>query len=62
MKRLKATEDPQWPRVYSLGRPRSRGHMPSLVGNSAQGLGVLGWALTRIRNLPLVLQIFLEVA
>ena len=36
--------------------------MPSLVDNSAQGLGVLGWALTRIHNLPLVLQIFLEVA
>ena len=30
--------------------------MPSLVGDSGQVLGVLGWALTRIRNLLLVLQ------
>ena len=37
----------------SLGRPRSRGRMPSLVGDSGQVLGVLGWALTGIRNLPL---------
>ena len=29
--------------------------MPSLVGDSGQVLGVLGWALTRIRNLPLVM-------
>ena len=27
--------------------------MPSLVGDSGQVLGVLGWALTRIFNLPL---------
>ena len=25
-------------------RPRSRGHMPSLVGDSGQVLGVQGWA------------------
>ena len=53
---LEATERPQWPRVYSLGRPRSRSRMPSLVGDSGQVLGVLGWALTKICNLPLVLQ------
>jgi len=39
-----------------LGSPRSRGRMPSLVGDIGRVLGVLGWALTRIRNLPLVLQ------
>ena len=38
---LEAAERPQWPRVYSLDRPRSRGHMPSLVGDSCQVLGVL---------------------
>ena len=51
-----AIESPQWPRVYSLGRPKSRGRMPSLVGDSGQVLRVLGWALTRIHNLLLVLQ------
>ena len=40
----------------SVDRPRSRGRMPSLVGDSGQVLGVQGWALTRMRNLPLVLQ------
>ena len=30
--------------------------MPSLVGDSSQVLGLRGWALTGIRNLPLVLQ------
>ena len=39
-----------------LSRPRSRGRMPSLVGDRGQVLQVLGWALTRIRNLSLVLQ------
>ena len=53
---LVAAEEPQWPRVYSLGR--SRGRMPSLVGDSGQVLAVLGWALTRMHNLPLVLQTF----
>ena len=54
---LEANEEPRWPRVYSLGRPRSRGRMPSLVGDSGQVLGVLDWAfITRIRNLPLELQ------
>ena len=37
---LKAAERPQWPRVYLLDRPRSRGRMPSLVGDSGQVLGV----------------------
>ena len=31
---LEAAERPKWPRVYSLDRPRSRGRMPSLVGDS----------------------------
>ena len=30
---LEVAERPQWPRLYLLGRPRSCGHMPSLVGN-----------------------------
>ena len=43
--------------VYSLDRHRSRGRMPSLVGDSGQVLGVqAAWALTRMRNLPFVLQ------
>ena len=45
----------KWPRLYSLGRPRSCDRMPSLVGDRGQVLRVLGWALTRIRNLSLVL-------
>ena len=56
---LEAAERPhaQWPRVYSLDRPRSHGRMPSLVGDSGQVLGVQGWALTlRMHNLQLVLQ------
>ena len=52
---LEAAQRPgQWPRLYSLSRPRSRGRMPSLVGDGGQVLQVLGWALTRIRNLALV--------
>ena len=54
--RLEAAERPQWPRLYLLSRPRSRGCTPSLVGDGGQVLRVLGWALTRIRNLLLVLQ------
>ena len=53
---LEAAERPHWPRVSPLGRPRSRGCMPSLVDDSGQVLGVLGRALTGIHNLPLVLQ------
>ena len=37
---LEAAEKPQWPRVYSLDRPRSRDRMPSLVGDSGQVVGV----------------------
>ena len=51
----RAGERPQWPRLYLLSRPRFRGRMPSLVGDSGQVLGVQGWALTRMRNLSLVL-------
>ena len=50
---LEAAERPQWPRVYSLNRPRSRGRMLSLVGDSGQVLGVQA-GLTRMRNLPFV--------
>ena len=50
---LEAAERPQWPRVYSLGRPKSRGHMPSLVGDYGHVLEMLGLALTRIHNLLL---------
>ena len=52
---IEAAERPQWPRLYSLGRPRSCDRMPSRVGDGGQVLRVLGWALTRIRNLSLVL-------
>ena len=53
--RLEAAQRPQWPRLYLLSRPRSRGRMPSLVGDGGQVLQVLGWALTiRIRNLRAV--------
>ena len=52
---LEAAERPQWPRLYLLSRPRSHGRMPSLVRDHGQVLPVLGWALTRIRNLLLVL-------
>ena len=44
--RLEAAQRPQWPRLYLLSRPRSRGRMPSLVGDGGQVLQVLGWALT----------------
>ena len=54
--RLEGAERPQWPRLYLLSRPRSRSCMPSLVGVRGQVLRVLGLALTRIRNLSLVLQ------
>ena len=53
--RPEAAERPQWPRLYLLSRPRSRGRVPSLAGDSGQVLGVQGWALTRMRNLSLVL-------
>ena len=43
--RLEEAERPQWPRLCLLSRPRSRGRMPSLVGDRGQVLQVLGWAL-----------------
>ena len=39
--RPEAAERPQWPRLYLLSRPRSRGRMPSLVGDSS-GVGTRG--------------------
>ena len=51
---LEAAERPQWPRLYSLGKPRSCDRMPSLVGDRGAVLRVLGWALTRMRNISLV--------
>ena len=51
---LEAAERPQCPRLYLLSRPRSRGRMPSLVGDRGQVLRVLDW-LTRMCNLLLVL-------
>ena len=53
---LEAAERPQWPRLYLLSRPMSRGRMPTLVGDRGQVLRVLGLALTRIHNLSLVLR------
>ena len=47
---VEAAERPQWPRLYSLGRPRSCDRMPSLVGDRGPVLRVLGWALTRMRK------------
>ena len=38
---LHAAERSQWPRMYLLSRPRSRGHMPSLVDDRGQVLRVL---------------------
>lgn len=46
---LEAAERTQWPKMYSLGRPRSSSHMPSLVGDCP----LIHWALPRIRNLSL---------
>ena len=52
---VEAAERPQWPRLYSLGRPRSCDRMPSLVVDRGPMLRVLGWALTRMRDIPLLL-------
>ena len=43
-----AAERPQWPRLYSSGRPRSCDRMPSLVVDCGPMLGWQGWALTRM--------------
>ena len=48
---LEAAERLQWPRLNSMGRPRSCDRIPSLVGNRGLVLRVLGWALTRMRNI-----------
>ena len=53
---VEAAERPQWPRLYSLGRPRSCDRMASLVVDRGPMLRVLGWALTRVRDIPLLLQ------
>ena len=53
---VEAAERPQWPRLYSLGRPKSCDRMPSLVVDRGPMLRVLGWALTRMREIPLLLQ------
>ena len=57
---LEAAERPQWPRLYSLGRPRSCDRMPSLVGDRGPVLRVLDWALTRMRNISLVLYVTVD--
>ena len=53
---VEAAERPQWPRLYSLGRPRSCDRMPRLVVDRGPMLRVLGWALTRMRDIPLLLE------
>ena len=50
---LDTAERPQWPRLYSLGRPRSCDRMPSLVDDRGPVLRVLAWALTRMRKISL---------
>ena len=54
--RLQAAERPQWARLYSSGRPTSFDRMQSLVGDRGPVLRVLGWALTRMHNISLVVQ------
>ena len=46
---LEAAERPQWPRLHSLGRPKTCDRKPSLVGDRGPVLQVLGWDLTRMR-------------
>ena len=53
---LEAVERPQGPRLYSSGRPRSCDRMPSLVVDRGPMVRVLGWALTRVRDIRLLLQ------
>ena len=54
--RPEAAERPRWPRLYSLGTAKSCDRMPSLVGDRGPVLRVLGWALTRMRNISLLVQ------
>ena len=42
---VEAGERPQWPRLYSLGRPTSHDCMPSLVSDHDPVLSMQGWAL-----------------
>ena len=44
----------------AVGRPRSCDRMPSPVVDSGPMLRVLGWALTRMRDIPLLLQCIRE--
>ena len=39
-----------------VGRGLGPLYAQPIVGDSGQVLGVLGWALTEVRNLPLMLQ------
>ena len=47
-------------KIVLLGRPRSCSCKPSLVDDCGQVLRVLGWALTRIRSLPSVLNCYTQ--
>ena len=53
---VEAAERVEWPRLHSMGRPRSCDRMPSLIVDRGPILRVLGWALTRMRDIPLSLQ------
>ena len=43
-------------KIYSLGMPRLCDRMHSLVVDRCPMLRVLGWALTRMRDIPLLLE------
>ena len=47
---LEAAERPQWPRVYSLDRARSRSRMPSLVGDTRSAVDFLKCALILLQS------------
>ena len=53
---LEAAERLQEPRLYSSDRPRSCDRMPSLVVDHGPMLQVLGGALTRMHDIPLLLE------
>ena len=42
---IEAAERLQWPKLYSVGRPRSDGHMPSLVGDDIANASSAGLVL-----------------
>ena len=53
---LEAAERLHWSRLYSLGRPRSHGCILSPIGDRGSHFECcMGWALTRIHNLSLML-------